>query len=74
MDAIHVGTNEEKNFWGGSLVVSDLVWLGSQMVLIHSQFDGSTSEGLLRATANYVDKTTDPGTCKELTYLFMSKH
>ncbi|TFK23883.1 FAD-binding domain-containing protein [Coprinopsis marcescibilis] len=45
VSAIHVGTNEDKYFWGGSIV-----------------YDNSTSEGLLRATANYVNNVEDPGT------------
>lgn len=63
--AIHVGTNDEKMMVGGSVIVR--ICRASrpkfQQVTYNRQYDNSTTEALLRATANYVNNVEDPNSC-----------
>lgn len=61
VSAIEVGTNTDLNFFGGIIEVSiNLSIIKSVRLNLSLQYDNSSTEAVLTATANYVLDNTDP--------------
>ncbi|KAJ7765664.1 hypothetical protein B0H16DRAFT_1794651 [Mycena metata] len=60
VSAVHTGTNNDKIFFGGTITVRLSSESCVEIILVAWQYNSSSAEALLKATAKYVREVNDP--------------